>query len=307
MLKKPRQAAIGYKELAPGKRATVADKGFEPRAKPAMNPLLNAQRPRSSLGEVFLVGAGPGDPELLTLRAVRLMREADVVVFDNLVSDEILAIVPERVERIYAGKESGNHSLAQDDINRLLVGLARKGKKVLRLKGGDPFLFGRGGEEMEFLAAHGIAFEIVPGITAASGASCYAGIPLTHRDYAQSCVFVTGHRKTGGLDLEWQALSRPKQTLVIYMGLLQVGEICRLLQEHGMPASTLVAVIERATTARQQVVCGTLSTIAQDCVRHGARPPSLIIVGEVVRLHRQLRWFDATDSAHCASSETIIV
>jgi uroporphyrin-III C-methyltransferase / precorrin-2 dehydrogenase / sirohydrochlorin ferrochelatase len=247
--------------------------------------------PRSKTGKVFIVGAGPGDPELLTLRAFRLMNEADAVVYDQLVGKGILAMVPAGAQRIYAGKKSGNHSLPQDEINKLLVGLARRGKKVLRLKGGDPFVFGRGGEESQFLADHGVPFEIVPGVTSASGAACYTGIPLTHRDYAQACVFVTGHPKKGGCELEWSMLARPAQTVVIYMGLGQIREICAGLIEHGRGPDTPVAVVEHATTDAQRVVLGTLRTIAGKCTRRKVRTPSIIIVGEVVGLHGKLSWF----------------
>lgn len=254
-------------------------------------PLIS-HRSGSAQGQVFLVGAGPGDPELLTLRALRLMKEAEVVVYDSLVSKEILALMPATVERIYAGKKSGNHSLKQEEINKLLVGLARRGRKVLRLKGGDPFIFGRGGEEMQFLAGHGIPFEVVPGVTSASGAACYAGIPLTHRDYAQSFVIATGHPRKGVCELDWDMLARPRQTVVIYMGLGQIRQICSGLIEHGRRADTPVAVVERATTSAQRVIVGTLGTIAAECTRQNARSPSLIIVGEVVSLHGQLCWFD---------------
>lgn len=259
-------------------------------------PLIS-RRSRSAQGEVFLVGAGPGDPELLTLRALRLMEETDVVVYDSLVSKEILALIPARAERIYAGKKSGNHSLKQEEINKLLVGLARRGRKVLRLKGGDPFIFGRGGEEMQFLAAHGVPFEIVPGVTSASGAACYAGIPLTHRDYAQCIVIATGHPRQGACQLDWDMLARPRQTVVIYMGLGRIGEICAGLIAHGRGADTPAAVVERATTDAQRVVVGTLRTIAAECKRRNLRSPSLIIVGEVVSMHGELGWFDAAQAA----------
>ncbi len=247
--------------------------------------------PRSKQGKVFIVGAGPGDPELLTLRALRLMRQAEAVVYDRLVGKDILALIPASAQRIYAGKKSGNHSLPQDEINRLVLGLARRGMKVVRLKGGDPFIFGRGGEELQFIAEHGIPFEVVPGVTAASGAACYAGIPLTHRDYAQACVLVTGHPREGGRELAWSMLARPAQTVVIYMGLGQIREICAGLIEHGRGHDTPVAVVERATTDAQRVILGTLRTIAGKCTRSKVRSPSLIIVGEVVSLHSKLSWF----------------
>ncbi|NJN39951.1 MAG: uroporphyrinogen-III C-methyltransferase, partial [Gammaproteobacteria bacterium] len=188
-------------------------------------------------GFVYLVGAGPGDPELLTLKAARLLRQADVCVYDHLVSNDVLALVRRSAELIYAGKEKSNHALPQEDINAVMVALARKGKRVLRLKGGDPFIFGRGGEEMQFLADHDIPFEVVPGVTSASGASTYAGIPLTHRDYAQACVFVTGHLKSGSCELDWEMLARRGQTVVIYMGMGQIEEIFEQLRSHGLPAT----------------------------------------------------------------------
>jgi uroporphyrin-III C-methyltransferase/precorrin-2 dehydrogenase/sirohydrochlorin ferrochelatase len=243
-------------------------------------------------GIVYLVGAGPGDPDLLTLRAARLMRSVDAVVYDYLVSDAVLALVDPRAERIYAGKRQGCHALAQDEINKLLVALARRGKHVLRLKGGDPFVFGRGGEECEFLAAHGVPFEVVPGVTSASGASCYAGIPLTHRDCARAVIFATGHLKDGSSDLDWETLARPNQTVVIYMGLTRLAEICRELIAHGASPSLPAAVIERATTERERVVSGTLADLAELAARTGVKPPSLVIVGEVVRLREAIGAFD---------------
>jgi uroporphyrin-III C-methyltransferase len=243
-------------------------------------------------GRVSLVGAGPGDPELLTLRAARRLREADVVVVDHLVSPEVLDLVPGHVERIVAGKRSGRHSMPQQDINRLLVALARQGRQVVRLKGGDPFIFGRGGEEAEALAAAGIAFEVVPGITAACGVSAYAGIPLTHRDHAQSCLFVTGHQQAGApVGLDWGALARERQTVVIYMGLAALGEICEQLVRHGMRPDMPAAVVQEGTTASQRVVSGTLATLSQRVAAARLRAPCLVIVGTVVALRAGLDWF----------------
>jgi uroporphyrin-III C-methyltransferase / precorrin-2 dehydrogenase / sirohydrochlorin ferrochelatase len=248
--------------------------------------------PLRKQGIVYLVGAGPGDPELLTLKAARLLRLADVCVYDHLVSSDVLGLVRRNAELVYAGKEKSNHALPQGDINALMVALARKGKRVLRLKGGDPFIFGRGGEEMQFLAEHGIPFEVVPGVTSASGASTYAGIPLTHRDYAQACVFVTGHLKSGTCELDWEMLARRGQTIVIYMGVGQIEEIFGALKAHGLPGDWPAAAIERATTPKQRVVTGTLTTLPGRVAHAALKPPALIVVGEVVKLRGELGWFD---------------
>ena len=256
---------------------------------------------RARVGRVYLVGAGPGDPELLTLRAARLLAQADVVVYDHLVGDGVLDLIATQAERIYVGKERSNHSMAQDEINALLVRQASLGRQVVRLKGGDPFVFGRGGEELQALAAEGIPFEVVPGITAACGVASYAGIPLTHRDYAQSCLFVTGHLKDGSCDLDWPALARPRQTVVIYMGLGGLAGICAQLLAHGMAAGTPAAVVQQGTTLEQRVVCGTLTDLPARVVQAGLRSPCLIIVGEVVRLHEQLAWFGAQAAASAAA------
>lgn len=242
-------------------------------------------------GTVYLVGAGPGDPSLLTLRAAQLIGEADVIVYDNLVSTEIMAMLARPdVERIYAGKERGHHALPQEQLNLLLVRLARENKRVLRLKGGDPYTFGRGGEEVETLFEHGIPFEVVPGITAAAGVAAYAGIPLTHRNYAQACVFVTGHLKDGTMNLDWPGLARRRQTVVIYMGLHGLPVLCQKLIEHGLPADWPAAIIQQGTTPRQRTVTGTLTTLPGLAEAAHLRAPTLIIVGEVVKLHGKLNW-----------------
>jgi len=242
-------------------------------------------------GEVYLVGAGPGDPDLLTFRALRLMQKADVVVYDNLVSKTIVDMTRRDAQRIFVGKERANHTMRQEEINALLVRLAKEGKRVVRLKGGDPFIFGRGGEEIETLASEGIPFQVVPGITAASGVASYAGIPLTHRDHAQSCLFVTGHLKDGTMNLDWEALARPRQTVVVYMGLHGLDILCAELVKHGMPDTTPIAIVQQGTTLNQRVIVGTLATLPGIAEREKPQAPTLIIVGGVVTLHDKLTWF----------------
>lgn len=245
------------------------------------------------VGEVYLVGAGPGDPDLLTFRALRLMQQADVIVHDRLVSKPVLDLCRRDAEFIYVGKARSDHVLPQEDINKLLVRLAKEGRRVCRLKGGDPFIFGRGGEEIESLAEEGVSFQVVPGITAANGCSAYAGIPLTHRDYAQSVRFVTGHLKEGSPDLPWQELIHEQQTLVLYMGLTGLEEISRQLVRHGMPEDMPVALVAQGTTPGQKVVTGTLANIAGKVEGSGIKAPTLTIIGRVVTLREKLNWYQS--------------
>lgn len=242
-------------------------------------------------GEVYLVGAGPGDPDLLTFKALRLMQQAEVVLYDRLVSEPILEMVRRDADRIYVGKKRSQHSMAQQQINQLLVDLAKQGKRVLRLKGGDPFIFGRGGEEIDLLAENNIPFQVVPGITAASGCAAYAGIPLTHRDHSHSVRFITGHLKAGEVNFNWKEFVEPRQTLVFYMGLLGLEQICAKLIQYGKPADTPAALVERGTLPEQVVHLGNLQTLAQQIAEKEVHAPTLLIIGEVVSLHSRLKWF----------------
>lgn len=259
------------------------------KAEQHLQQLLNA--PQQLRGEVYIVGAGPGDPELLTLKALQLMQQADVVVYDYLVSPQIIELVRRDAEKICVGKKAGEHSVPQQDTNQLLIDLALSGKKVCRLKGGDPFIFGRGGEEIQALVPHKIAFQVVPGITAAAGCAAYAGIPLTHRDHAQSVQFVTGHCKSEGSEPEWLSMSKANQTLVIYMGLMKAGHIQKQLIRAGRSGETLVAIIENGTRLEQRIVSGQLQDLAQLVQQHQISSPALLVIGDVVSLQQDLHWF----------------
>jgi uroporphyrin-III C-methyltransferase/precorrin-2 dehydrogenase/sirohydrochlorin ferrochelatase len=272
--------------------------GQEQAARALLQDLIDDKDTVASKGEVYLVGGGPGDPDLLTFRALRLMQMCDVCVYDKLVSPEVMELVRRDAELIYVGKARDQHTMPQEEINELLATLALQGKRVLRLKGGDPFIFGRGGEEIETLMERGVPFQVVPGITAANGVSSYAGIPLTHRDYAQACLFVTGHFKAKEnskevvIDLDWEAMARPNQTVVIYMGLVGLKEICEKLIQHGVSANMPAAVVQQGTTQKQKVVAATLADLAEKVDAAQMKPPCLTIIGEVVKLRETLNWFN---------------
>ncbi|WP_456296589.1 uroporphyrinogen-III C-methyltransferase [Vibrio sp. AK197] len=263
------------------------DRQSQARLTPVSGPLR--QGTQLNRGEVALIGAGPGDPDLLTVKALRYLQQADVVLYDYLVSEDIMSLVPSDTILVCVGKRAGHHSVPQEKTNQLLVDFAKQGHRVVRIKGGDPFIFGRGGEELEVLFDAGVSFQVVPGITAAAGATAYAGIPLTHRDHAQSAMFITGHLKAESDDLDWSTLARGQQTLVIYMGLMKSEYIQQQLIEHGRHASTPIAIIERGTQSTQKVFKGQLSQLSE--LAKDAQSPSLIVVGEVVALSDKLQWF----------------
>jgi uroporphyrin-III C-methyltransferase/precorrin-2 dehydrogenase/sirohydrochlorin ferrochelatase len=251
----------------------------------------------ASRGTVYLVGAGPGDPDLLTLRAARLLAHADVVLYDHLVGQGVLALAARGARMICVGKRCGDHSTSQDEINRMLVRMAAAGRTVVRLKGGDPLVFGRGGEELAALARAGVRFEVVPGVSAANGVAASAGIPLTHRDHAHSCLLVTAHLKDGRVDLDWPALARPRQTLVVYMGLGALPALARELVSHGLAPQTPAALIEQGTTRSQRVLAAPIAQLPELAVRSGAKSPALTIVGEVVKLRETLAWYEGSEQA----------
>ncbi len=265
---------------------------------------LSLEGQHRALGEVALVGAGPGDAGLLTLRGLQVMQQADVVLYDHLVSPEVLDLVRRDAERICVGKRAGAHSVTQEATNQLLVTLAQQGKRVVRLKGGDPFIFGRGGEELQVVAQAGIPFQVVPGVTAAAGATAYAGIPLTHRDHAQSVTFITGHCRPDGDDLDWQTLARGRQTLAIYMGTVKAAAISQQLIAHGRSSTTPVAVIGRGTRVDQQVLIGTLAQL--ESLAQQAPTPALLVIGEVVNLHHQIAWFGQQPQTESAISPSVV-
>jgi len=267
--------------------------GRERRAEEVLREAI--ERPAQiARGEIALVGAGPGDPDLLTFRALRLMQKADVVLYDRLVAPEILDLVRREARRIYVGKKRSYHAVRQEEINSIMLELARSGKRVVRLKGGDPFIFGRGGEEIDALADWHVPFQVVPGVTAASGCACYAGIPLTHRDYSKAVIFVSGHTSDEQLRLPWAQLVQPQQTVVIYMGLSSMEELCRQLIEHGMAPTMPMALVERGTTIRQRVLVGSVADMPDLARRNAVEAPTLLIIGEVVRLHDKLTWFESS-------------
>jgi len=272
---------------------SIADLSYQGKHEEAEHELikqLSKSDDTPSEGKVYLVGGGPGDPELLTLKALRILQQADIIVYDRLVSSEVLNLARRDADRVYVGKQRNDHSLPQEDINSLLSKLAKEGKRVVRLKGGDPFMFGRGGEEIETLMDENINFEIVPGITAASGCASYSGIPLTHRDHAQSCLFVTGHLKNDTVNLDWDHLAKPNQTIVIYMGLLGLRQIAEKLIQRGLNNDTPIALIQKGTTPDHRVIISDLLNIADEVDRLKPKPPTLIIIGSVVSLHKKLNW-----------------
>jgi uroporphyrin-III C-methyltransferase / precorrin-2 dehydrogenase / sirohydrochlorin ferrochelatase len=284
-------------ESAVGERVMAGDLAGAEAALRERLDALGSGAGAGPVGEVYLVGTGPGDPDLLTFRALRLMQRADVVLYDRLIGERIMTLVRRDAERVYVGKKKNEHTMSQDDISALMVRIAKEGRRVLRLKGGDPFIFGRGGEEIEEIARHGIPFQVVPGITAAAGCAAYAGIPLTHRDHAQTCIFVTGHAKDGEVDLNWEALIQPNQTVAVYMGLAMIGALAAAFLRHGMSPDMPVAVIDNGTRRRQRVVTGMMADIAGRAEEAALKGPAIIIIGTVVTLRDRLAWYGADGAA----------
>ncbi len=285
-----------WEETLQGPVAEMVYAGKEKAAGEMLQSLIDSAELRPG-GEVYLIGAGPGDPDLMTFKALRLLQRADVVLYDRLVAPEIVELCRKDAERVFVGKARANHAVPQEDINKLLVHYAKQGRKVARLKGGDPFIFGRGGEEIEELAEEKIPFQVVPGVTAAAGCASYAGIPLTHRDYAQSVRFVTGHLKDNSINLPWDELVHGRQTLVFYMGLVGLPVICEQLMAHGRSGDTPIALVQQGTTRHQKVVVATLSTMVDEVAKNPVKAPTLIIVGEVVSLREKLAWYEHYDLA----------
>ena len=293
-IQQPNQRRIFWEQVLQGHIAELVFSGKPEQAEQQLQKKLQHTEPAHNTGEVYLIGAGTGAADLMTFKALRLLQQADVVVYDRLVSAEILDLARRDAEKIYVGKQRSNHTLPQESINTLLADLAKSGKRVARLKGGDPFIFGRGGEEIETLMEQNIPFQVVPGITAALGCASYAGIPLTHRDHAQSCTFVTGHLKDNTVHLNWTQLAAPNQTIVIYMGLIGLETICQSLIEHGSPKDLPIALIQQGTTQHQRVIIGTLSNLPEQVAKLDIKPPTLLIIGTVVSLHEKLHWFNET-------------
>lgn len=290
-------------------QGSVAERVFSGHMEEAaavMEKELESPNLHKGVGEVYLVGGGPGDPDLLTFRALRLMQQADVVVYDRLVAKAVLDMTRRDAKRIYVGKERDKHAMRQEEINELLAKLAKEGNRVVRLKGGDPFIFGRGGEEIDTLAEQGIPFQVIPGITAASGCATYSGIPLTHRDYAQSVTFVTGHLKDGTSNLNWSQLAQPNQTIVFYMGLKGLPVICEQLIKHGVPTNKPAALVQQGTTHQQRVFTGTLANLPEIVEREKPKAPTLIIVGDVVELQEKLSWFKTPSRSDMGATSTVL-
>lgn len=297
-----------WERVLEGPLAELVYAGREREADAALtDELARASEDDASVGKVALVGAGPGDPDLLTFRALRLMQQADVVLHDRLVPPAVLDLCRRDAERLFVGKRRSHHRVTQDRINAELVRRARAGQRVVRLKGGDPFIFGRGGEEIGELMDAGIPFQVVPGITAAAGCAAYAGIPLTHRDHAQAVQFVTAHLQDGQVELDWPALARERQTLAVYMGLAGLDQLCRRLIEHGRAADTPAALIQQATTSDQRVYVGSLASLPALVARHEVQAPTLIVIGEVVRLNRQLQWFQPDEKVEAVPHPVVSV